>query len=73
MLQHEEAAERESGGAVGGGERKEAGAESAAVRQLVLELVAEELSRFRKEVKDEIVKINSRLDELSQRVDRRYY
>ena len=50
-----------------------AGEGPAAVRQLVLELVAEELSRFRSEVNDQLEKMNSRLEQLSQRVDRRYY
>ena len=47
--------------------------DTAAVRQLVLELVAEELGKFRTEVNQKLERMNSRLEQLSDRVDRRYY
>ena len=59
--------------AVGGVTGEGPAPQDAAVRQLVLELVAEELGRFRREVNDKLEKMNSQLEQLSQRVDRRYY
>ncbi len=46
---------------------------STAVRQMILELVTEELAGFREEVDRKIAAVNLRLDQLSQRIDGRYY